>query len=257
MRRKLAGILFSPVLVCLLLSHSFAQSPEEEAIKAVLLAETQAFVDRDADDWQATWLRDNRASRTLVESNFMEDVTGWNNFGPEFMKWLMMNPATEQQEFTYSNYKVHTSGNMAWVSYDLRLVFPHATPRREEKSKEVRVLVKDRGLWKIMSQTSYLTETFEATPQAIEYSLNTIGYKLMLADKHQEAIAVLKLNVKLHPEGWSTYHSLGRAYAEEGNSKRAARNYRKSLRLNPENEHGKRALERLRQSEEAYAKEGF
>ena len=251
--------LLSFFFLCLFTEVSLAQTTEKEeaAIKKVLMAETPAFIDRDANAWQATWLRDSRASRTLVESNFLEDDAGWSNFGPEYMKWLILNPATEDQEFIYSNYKVHSSGNMAWVSYDLLLITPHATPRREEKSKETRMLVKDRGVWKIMSQTSYLTETFEASPQAIEYSLNTIGYKLLLADKHQEAIEILKLNVKLHPDTWNTYYSLGRAYDEEGDAKRAARYYRKSIKLNPENVHGKRALEMLRQTEDAFAKEGY
>ena len=55
------------------------------------------------------------------------------------------------------------------------------------------------------------------------------------------------VNVKLYPEAWNTYDSLGEAYAIKGNKELAIKNYEKSMELNPNNEFGKLALAKLKE----------
>ena len=45
-----------------------AQLVDEPSIKAVVQAETRAWIERDADAWQATWLHDAAASRVVVQA---------------------------------------------------------------------------------------------------------------------------------------------------------------------------------------------
>ena len=238
--------LFSPV--------ALAQSLEEEAIKAVIEAETQAYLDRDAESWKSHWRQDPTASRTFVLSNLFEEVKGWDKFSPEIIKYLEETPVNKDVKFINSNYNTFSNGDMAVVNYEQRFFIPEAVPKRESKSKQQRVLVKQDGQWKILSMTVFEMETFGTSLEAIEGSLNTIGYNLMDDKKLKEAIEVFKFNVQMHPDAWNTYDSLGEAYAEAGDKKKAIKMYEKSIQLNPNNEGGKKALEKLRQKELASTK---
>ena len=49
------------------------------------------------------------------------------------------------------------------------------------------------------------------------------------------AIKVFELNVECYPESYNTYDSLGEAYLLNNQKEQAKLNYRKSLKLNPNN----------------------
>ncbi len=68
-----------------------------------------------------------------------------------------------------------------------------------------------------------------------EGSLNALGYRLLLADRLADAIAVFELNVQVNPEKFNPYDSLAEAYLKAGERDKAVVNYRKSLELNPHN----------------------
>jgi len=114
-------------------------------------------------------------------------------------------------------------------------------------SRGSRVLVKENGSWKILSLLSFDPASPNAnSPQDIENSLNNTGYNLLNANRINDAIEVFRLNVKLHPNAWNPYDSLGEALALAGNKKEAIENYEKSIKLNPKNDNGKKAIEQLK-----------
>ena len=78
-----------------------------------------------------------------------------------------------------------------------------------------------------------------------EYEINSIGYKLLQSGKVKEAIEVFKLNVEIFPNSGNVYDSLGEAYMLYGNKELAIYNYKKSIELNPNNQTGKKVLEKL------------
>lgn len=80
----------------------------------------------------------------------------------------------------------------------------------------------------------------------LESQINRTGYTLLRDEKHEEAIAVFALNVKLFPESANTYDSLGEAYMESGRARQSIESYEKALELNPDSENAKRMLKRLR-----------
>ena len=80
-----------------------------------------------------------------------------------------------------------------------------------------------------------------------ELSLNQRGYARIYAGNFPDAIAIFKLNVKLHPESWNVYDSLGEAYAKNGQKKLAIENYQKSIQLDPSNTNGINHLKELEQ----------
>jgi CubicO group peptidase (beta-lactamase class C family) len=78
-----------------------------------------------------------------------------------------------------------------------------------------------------------------------EYELNDWGYRLMADGQIKEAQALFKLNVFLYPESWNVYDSYGESLLKYGQKEEAVKMYKKSVELNPNNEGGKKVLEKI------------
>lgn len=87
-----------------------------------------------------------------------------------------------------------------------------------------------------------------------EWEMNDLGYNLYYAStmKGHKALGleVFKLATFLFPDGYNTYDSYGQLLKEEGKKDLAILMYRKSIKLNPDNEGGKRMLHELLQDEQ-------
>lgn len=81
----------------------------------------------------------------------------------------------------------------------------------------------------------------------MEDFFNYLGYRYLGDDMIDKALEVFKLNVKLYPNAWNPYDSLGEAYAIAGNKDLAIENYKKSIELNPDNDHGKEMIKKLQE----------
>jgi CubicO group peptidase (beta-lactamase class C family) len=83
-----------------------------------------------------------------------------------------------------------------------------------------------------------------------EDEINELGLRLLYDKKDvQAAIEVLRLNVEQFPKSFNVWDSLGEAYYTAGNLEEAAKNYEKSLQLNPDSRDGKRMLEKIRREQ--------
>ena len=74
---------------------------------------------------------------------------------------------------------------------------------------------------------------------------NGYGYHLMNEGQLEKAIELFKLNVQAYPASFNTYDSLGEAYLNAEEWELAAKNYKKSLELNPNNDNGRKMLEKI------------
>ncbi len=83
-----------------------------------------------------------------------------------------------------------------------------------------------------------------ANPYNLEY-INDIGFQLLKSRKVEEAYKLFKHNEIQYPDSWSVYHGLGETYRIMGQKELALTNYKKSLKLNPNNEDCARAIARL------------
>ncbi|MGN6617939.1 MAG: tetratricopeptide repeat protein [Ilyomonas sp.] len=107
-------------------------------------------------------------------------------------------------------------------------------------------MIKDNNSWKIVSLLAVNTRSYISGDSAsVENALNNTGYTLLGAKKYKDAIEVFKLNVKLFPGSWNVYDSLGEAYADDGDTQDAIKNYQVSIKINPKNDNGKQWLEKL------------
>ncbi len=79
-----------------------------------------------------------------------------------------------------------------------------------------------------------------------ENELNIVGYDLLNKSKFDDAIEIFKLIVELYPNSWNAYDSLGEGYMKKGNRELAILNYEKSMKLNPNNRTGIKALKQLK-----------
>jgi len=81
----------------------------------------------------------------------------------------------------------------------------------------------------------------------LESQINSLGYRLLNANKYEEAIMVFKFNVQSFPGSANCYDSLGEAYLTKGDKKNAEIHYRKALTIDPEFPSAISALKRLEQ----------
>jgi len=79
-----------------------------------------------------------------------------------------------------------------------------------------------------------------------EGELNKLGYRLLNSGKIIAAIKIFKLNATEFPNSSNVYDSLGDAYYANKELKLAKENFKKSLKLNPANEHAKEMLKKKR-----------
>ncbi len=75
--------------------------------------------------------------------------------------------------------------------------------------------------------------------------LNQAGYYQLRLKNPAAAVEIFRLNVRLFPESWNTYDSLGEALAVQGKREAARLNYRRALELNPRASSPRKALKRL------------
>ena len=76
-----------------------------------------------------------------------------------------------------------------------------------------------------------------------ESDLNNFGYHLMSQNKLEDSLKVLKLNTELYPKAANTWDSYGEILLKLGKEKEAINAYKKSLKLDPNNENARNIIE--------------
>jgi len=78
-------------------------------------------------------------------------------------------------------------------------------------------------------------------------AISQFGFYLHRLGKLNDALRVLETAVKIYPEEYDLYHSLGFLHGEKGDDKKAIEFTQKSIELNPGFKEGIKDLERLKQ----------
>jgi putative CocE/NonD family hydrolase len=81
-------------------------------------------------------------------------------------------------------------------------------------------------------------ENYPDTVFFSEGAMNMLGYEFISADQLSEAIVVFRLNVEAYPEAWNVYDSMAEAYMYNNEKEKAAKYYKKSTDINPDNQNG-------------------
>ncbi|MFK8162829.1 MAG: serine hydrolase [Lewinella sp.] len=72
----------------------------------------------------------------------------------------------------------------------------------------------------------------------IEGDLNSIGYAVARDGRVEDAIKIFQLNTEEYPDAWNVWDSLGEGYEMAGDHKKALKYYTRSVKINPDNQHG-------------------
>ncbi|GAA4419651.1 hypothetical protein GCM10023187_54170 [Nibrella viscosa] len=121
---------------------------DQDAIKKVLLNETQGFFTRDKAKWANAWAHTPYIyfAANLYGGDFML-IKGWSNLEKQFANQFKSKKLLDKVSIQNANYTIHLNGNMAFVSYDQTLF----DSQGKTTSKESRVLEKLNGEWKIIN----------------------------------------------------------------------------------------------------------
>lgn len=102
----------------------------------------------------------------------------------------------------------------------------------------------DRGIDYVRDNFEKLTVNFHpADPR--DYILNIVGYNILSEGRTDEAIDLFKLNTEFFPEVANCWDSLGEAYMVKGDTAAARKAYSMALKINPEMETARNALDNL------------
>lgn len=159
----------------------------------------------------------------------------------------------------YGTQYVMENGETKWRRYEI-----DTTQVTDEERKFYNVetlaeqLVKERNMNLIsISEFHAKSNSIEQTIKFIKYEhkkglksnyntseseLNNFAYELLNLKKEQDALEVFVLNTKLYPKAFNTFDSLGECLLLLGKKEQSLKAYRKSLKLNPENENAKNIL---------------
>lgn len=96
-------------------------------------------------------------------------------------------------------------------------------------------VIEDEGINAAIETYKQAKEDEEELFDFSEGELNTLGYALLSDKRIDEAIKIFNMNISVFPESSNVYDSMGEAYMEKGEDKKAIKNYKKSLELNPGN----------------------
>jgi CubicO group peptidase (beta-lactamase class C family) len=128
----------------------------------------------------------------------------------------------------------------AWQGYE-----QYDSPARQVRVELLRVFAAE-GLEAGMARM--LEFETDAPEEALaEGVVNELGYDLLGDDRFDAAIAVFRRNVERFPASSNVYDSLGEAYLESGQLEPALENYERSVELDPGNDNGRAAIERIRE----------
>jgi len=164
-----------------------------------------------------------------------------------FRSNLVLLPARKAAVIAMSNYDRVPMGDITNALLDTAMgMTPKPIAIKTSIALEVgRTMVKD-GIEAGQRRYGDLKKTQPNAYDFRENQLNQLGYMFMQDRKYKEAIAVLRLNAEAYPESSNAYDSLGEAYLRAGDTRQAAENYERSLKLDPKNKNAEDHLRKLK-----------
>jgi len=134
----------------------------EETLKAIVVGETNAYMEKDYQKWASYWDHSSDVLRLDVSKAGFAQQRGWDQSGGKLESFFKENPEPITSTFENSNYLIFHDVNLAWVAFDQTW-----TSQAGEKTvaKATITLVKKENAWKIISYTAI---QYEAGDQNVD-----------------------------------------------------------------------------------------
>lgn len=102
----------------------------------------------------------------------------------------------------------------------------------------------EESVWKAFQ--SFAADPMHRYVTGEERTINRLGYALLQEKDPSSAVVLFKLNTKAYPDSANAWDSLGDGYEATNDIQDARMSYARSVELNPDNEHAKGELIKLR-----------
>ena len=130
-----------------------AQDAEKEAIKQVVMMETESYLGVDQATWQSTWLHGSYAYWSFSDKDGSQFVNGWDNIQQTFEQYFQtQKPSRARITYTWHEIRVYTNG--AYIMFQEKA----DDGNRVEITDQVRMLEKKDGKWKIICMIASVKE---------------------------------------------------------------------------------------------------
>ncbi|MEM8528637.1 MAG: hypothetical protein AAGG68_28620 [Bacteroidota bacterium] len=152
----------------------FAQSAEEAAIKALCLKDTEAYMQRDFETWKTAWYHDESASMLITDMG--RHAQGWDAIRDSMKEYYEENSMPSKSKLSHDNYIFNIQGDQAFVAFEQTMILPltvNGGKKWQDKTYEVRSLIKVNGEWKIYNQVT--------SPMVHEKDVNNTLFHLVSA----------------------------------------------------------------------------
>lgn len=147
------AILFVLSAGCLTPAVEAQTKAEAEAIKRVILAETDLFFARDFEGWAATFVQ--APSATQGWNNADGSYTyrhGWATIGERIAAFMKSNPEPDKTALWRENFDIRFYGDAAFVTFD-----KYMGDRETAKPiREIRVVEREGDAWKIVCVAAFI-----------------------------------------------------------------------------------------------------
>jgi tetratricopeptide (TPR) repeat protein len=118
-------------------------------------------------------------------------------------------------------------------------------PALPDIASRMRAVIQEKGTEAAFRHFQELRDSGADEVYFGEWKVNEAGYLMLNQGLAKEAIEIFDFNVQRYPESANAHDSLAEAYLKAGDKQMAARHYRRSLELNPQNENAGKMLKGL------------
>lgn len=126
-----------------------AQEAEKEAIKQVVMKETESYLAVDMETWTSTWLPVPYAYWSFSDSNGTQFIDGWENIQSTFADYFK-NQKPSRSKLSYTWLEIRVYGTGAYVRFKEKQVGNNIV----EETNQIRVLEKKDGKWKVVCMSA-------------------------------------------------------------------------------------------------------
>lgn len=123
----------------------------KEVLKAVVVGETNAYMEKDYQKWASYWDHSDEVLRLDVSKDGFAQIRGWEKSGGNLESFFKENPEPIKSTFENTNYLIFYDVNLAWVAFDQTWT---SESGEETVAKATITLVKKEKTWKIISYTA-------------------------------------------------------------------------------------------------------
>lgn len=146
-------------------------SADEEAIAAVIHADTLAFQQEDFDAWADLWVHDARARDVSISNTAgLSVVSGWTEIAANMKRVFDLGMSCKLVDFGQTNMQITISGDTAWAVFDSWSDFGNG---ERGECFETRVLERQGGRWKFIYSSFVLNH--RDGPDGIVVGLDSTG----------------------------------------------------------------------------------